>query len=81
MSFTYDIAPWVPYKNKEVLERVRNMSIEELLTPPKDGLTHPDFKIHLVGDPGAIWIGDMVARIQASDILDKKVVMILPHVP
>ncbi len=79
MSFTYDIAPWVPYKNKEVLERVRNMSVEELLIPPKDGLTHPDFKIHLVENPGGIWMADMVARIQASDILDKKVVMILPN--
>lgn len=79
MSFTYECAPWVPYKNKEVLDRVRKMSVEDLIKHPQDGLTHPDFKIHLVANAGGIWIADMVARIQASDLLDKKVVMILPN--
>ena len=72
--FTFKPADFVPYKNQEVLERCRHLTREELTQHP-----NPDFKIRIVDNPGAIWIGDMVARIQASDIYDKKLVMILPN--
>ena len=72
--FTFKPADFVPYKNEEVLERCRSLKREEL-----DRHANPDFHIHIVDNPGAIWIGDMVARIQRSDIEDKKVVMILPN--
>ena len=72
--FSFKPADFVPYKNQEVLERCRNITREEMTVHP-----NPDFKIHVVDNPGAIWIGDMVARIQASDMLDKKCVMILPN--
>ncbi len=72
--FDFKCADFVPYKNREVLERVRKMSGEELTKHP-----NPDFKIHIVTDPGLVWVGDMVARILRSDIMDEKCVMILPN--
>ena len=72
--FKFKPADFVPYKNEEVLERCRNITREEMTRHP-----NPNFRIHIVDNPGAIWIGDMVARIQRSDILNEKVVMILPN--
>ncbi len=67
-------ADFVPYKNKEVLDRVRKISGKDLEKHP-----NPDFRIKVVKNTGGIWIADMVARIQASDLLDQKCVMILPN--
>ena len=72
--FKFKPSDFVPYKNEEVLERCRNITREEMTRHP-----NPNFRIHIVDNPGAIWIGDMVARIQRSDILNEKVVMILPN--
>ncbi len=72
--FQFEPAPFVPYKNKEVLERCRNLTREQLVKHP-----NPDFKIHILSDPSTVWIGDMVARIQRSHLLDEKLVMILPN--
>lgn len=72
--FTFDPAPFVPYKNKEVLERCRNIKREDMEKHP-----NPNFRIHVTPAVGGIWIGDMVARIVESDLLDKKCVMILPN--
>ena len=67
-------ADFVPYKNKEVLDRVRKISGKDLEKHP-----NPDFRIKVVKNTGGIWIADMVARIQASDLLNQKCVMILPN--
>lgn len=72
--FEFKIADFVPYKNKEVLERVRKLSGEELTKHP-----NPDFKIQIVDDPTLVWVSDMIARIVRSDILNEKCVMILPN--
>ena len=72
--FEFKIADFVPYKNKEVLEKVRKLSGEELTKHP-----NPDFKIQIVDDPTLIWVSDMVARIIRSDIMNEKCVMILPN--
>ncbi len=72
--FDFKIADFVPYKNKEVLEKVRKMSGEELTKH-----SNPDFKIRIVDNPGLIWVSDMVTRIVRSDILNEKCVMILPN--
>ncbi len=72
--FEFKPADFVPYKNKEVLERVRNIKREDMEKHP-----NPDFKIHIVDSPDGIWIGDMVARITRSDLLNEKLVMILPN--
>ncbi len=72
--FKFHPAPFVPYKNEEVLERVRSMKVEDLDKHP-----NPDFKIHIVSSVDGINIADMVARIQRSDLCDEKLVMILPN--
>lgn len=72
--FTFKPADFVPYKNKEVLERCRNMKREDMTKHP-----NPNFRIHIVDNPGGIWIGDMVKRILISDIMDQKCVMIVPN--
>ncbi len=72
--FEFKIADFVPYKNKEILEKVRKMSGEELTKH-----SNPDFKIKIVSDPSFIWVSDMIARIVRSDIMNEKCVMILPN--
>ncbi len=72
--FKFDPAEYVPYRNKEVLERCRNIKREDMEKHP-----NPNFRIHVTPAVGGIWIGDMVARIVESDLLDKKCVMILPN--
>ena len=72
--FQFQPAGFVPYKNKEVLERCRALSGEALTKHP-----NPDFRIQIVQNPSGIWVGDMVARILRSDLTDEKVVMILPN--
>ena len=39
-EFTFSPAPWIPFRDKEVLERVRNMKREDL-----EKHSNPDFKI------------------------------------
>ena len=72
--FQFDPAPFVPYKNRDVLERCRNIKREDMEKHP-----NPNFRIHLVPSCEGIWVGDMVSRIMRSDILDEKCVMILPN--
>lgn len=72
--FQPKIAGFVPYRNREVLDRVRRLSGKELEKHP-----NPDFRIRVVSDAGAIWVADMVARIQKSDLFDQKCTMILPN--
>lgn len=72
--FAFKPADFVPYKNKEVLDRVRSLTRDQLTVHP-----NPDFKIKIVDDTTGLWVGDMVARIQRSDILNEKFVMIVPN--
>lgn len=72
--FKFEIADFVPYKNREVLDRVRKMSGKDL-----EKHANPDFKIKVMTDPSGIWLGDMVSRIQRSDTHNEKLVMILPN--
>lgn len=72
--FNFKPADFVPYKNEEVLERCRNIKREDMEKHP-----NPNFRIHIVPSPDAIWIGDMVARMQRSDLCDEKVTMIFPN--
>ena len=72
--FTFEPAPFVPYKNKEVLERCRNIKREDMEKHP-----NPNFRIHITPAVGGIWVGDMVARIVRSDLMNEKCVMILPN--
>ncbi len=73
-TFNFEPAAWIPFRDKEVLERVRKIKRENMEKHP-----NPDFKIKIVPDVNSIWIADMFTRIKESDEQDKKVVMILPN--
>jgi len=72
--FEFKPADFVPYKNKEILEKARNIKREDM-----EKHHNTNFKIKIVEDVGGIWISDMVARIQRSDLLNEKLVMIMPN--
>ena len=72
--FTFEIADFVPYRKREVLDRVRKISGKALERHP-----NPNFRITVMSDPGSVWIADMVARIQRSDMLNERLTMVLPN--
>jgi len=73
-KFEFEPAPWVPFKEKEVLERVRSIKKEDL-----EKHENPEFKIKIVPDVTSLWVSDMIMRIKKSDDEDKKLVMIMPN--
>jgi glucosamine-6-phosphate deaminase len=74
--FVFEPAGWIPFKDKEVLERVRKIGIKDISKHP-----NPDFRINLVKDDELefIWLADMFHRIKTSADENKKVVLILPN--
>jgi 6-phosphogluconolactonase/Glucosamine-6-phosphate isomerase/deaminase len=73
-QFTFSPAPWVPFKDRKVLDYVRSIKRDDMEKHP-----NPDFKIRIVNDVGSIFAGDIITRIKMSDYEDKKVVMIMPN--
>lgn len=73
-GFEFEPAPWIPFREKKVLERVRKIKRENM-----ENHSNPDFKIKIVPDVTSIWVGDMLMRIRESDEQDKKLVMIMPN--
>ena len=73
-GFTSAPAPWIPFRDKEALERVRAIRREDMEEHP-----NPDFKIKVVQSFGAIFVADMVMRMRLSDELDQPCVMIIPN--
>lgn len=73
-DFKFEAAAWVPFRDQEVLERVSKVSGKELEKHP-----NPDFKIKVTLNPHPIFVADMFSKIKESDVMDKKVVMVLPN--
>ena len=75
-EFTYEPSPYVPFRDREVLERVRAIKREDMEKHP-----NPDFKIRILSNGAieTIWLADMLRRIYESDRDDKRCVMILPN--
>ncbi|MCL4378603.1 MAG: hypothetical protein M1409_09580 [Actinobacteria bacterium] len=75
-DFTYSPSVWVPFRDKKVIERVRNIKRKDITKHP-----NPDFKIKVVKDSEMefIWLIDMFYRIKKSDEENKKVIMITPQ--
>ncbi len=74
-SFEYEPAKWVPFRNKEVIEKVRKIK--------KAGIEkhkNPDLNIKVVPDDQVefIWIMDMFYRIKTASDDNKRIVLILP---
>jgi len=75
-TFEYSSSKLVPYKNIEVIKRVRIIKREEICQHH-----NPDFRIQVVGDEDVefIWVTDMFYRINKAFEDNKKLVLILPN--
>ena len=75
-KFTYQPSQWVPFRDKEVIDRVAAIKREDMEKHP-----NPDYKIRVVPDASVehYMIADMVRRLKESSDTGKKVVMILPN--
>ena len=70
-EFHFSSAKWVPFRDREILERLAALTPEEI-----EKHDNPNFKIKIVSNIGAIEIADMFSRIRDSDREDKKFVFI-----
>jgi len=70
----FDFVPsdFVPFKDRELCERLRKMSGKDL-----EKHNNPDFKIKVMLNPHPVLIGTLFTRIKESDELDKKLTLIL----
>lgn len=75
-QFDFDPSEWVPFKDKNEINRVLNIKREDLEKHP-----NPDFKIKIVPDADAdfLWVTDMFNRIKKASETGEKLVMILPN--
>ncbi len=73
-DFSFESAPWIPFRDEAVLSRLRRMTREDLLEHK-----NPLFRIHIVDSVEGVQVADMVLRIQQSDLMDQKTVMICPN--
>lgn len=74
--FEYSPSQWVPFRDQEVLERVRKIKREDITKHP-----NPDFQIRVVKDSDIdfIWVTDMFYRIKTAMDAGEQLVMILPN--
>jgi len=78
-GFTYDLSKFIPFRDKEVCERIRSIKKEDICRHP-----NPEFKIKIIEDPDDFYFQfalDIVTRIKNSLEEGKKLVMILPVGP
>ena len=75
-EFKFSPSKWVPFRDTEVLERVRKIKREDIDKHP-----NPDFQIRVVRDgmTGYLRTCDMFRRIKEAGDEGRKVVMILPN--
>lgn len=75
-QFEFEPSIWVPFKDKEVINRVAAIKREEL-----EYHENPDFRIKVLPDSDVeyYWVTDMFKRIKHSSDTGEKLVMILPN--
>lgn len=75
-EFNYSPSKWVPFRDKQVLERVRKIKREDIEKHP-----NPDFKIRVkrADEIEHIFVTDMFYRIKMASDRGEKLVLILPN--
>lgn len=75
-EFVYSPSKWVPFRDKEVLERVRKIKREDIAKH-----SNPDFQIRVLkaSEIEFIFITDMFYRIKTASDEGRKLVLILPN--
>jgi len=71
-DWNFKPAEFVPFKDREVCERLRKLSGEELERHP-----NPEFRIKVMMNPHPVLIGTLFTRIKESDERDKRLTLIL----
>ncbi len=78
-EFTYDLARFISFRDREACERVRRITRPELTSHP-----NPDFRIRIIEEPTAFYrafADDLVGRIRAARDEGRQFVAILPVGP
>lgn len=75
-TFEYQPSPFVPFRDTEVLERVRRIRREDMDKHP-----NPDFRIRIMkaDEIPFVWVVDMFHRIKTAADEGRQVVLILPN--
>ena len=66
-NFNFKPAPWVPFQDRNVTQKLRSMTFEEIEKHP-----NPDFKIKIFMNIGSLVVADIYANIVASDRENKR---------
>lgn len=74
-KFTFKCGDYVPFKDREVCERVRKMSGTEL--EKREAWWHPEFTVKVMMNPHPVLIATLFARLKAASEAGKKFTMIL----
>lgn len=73
-EFAFQPAAWLPSRDVEMLERVRDIKFEDMEYTNENG-----FSVKIVPDPDLNFVMHMFRKIEESDRLDKPYVMICPN--
>ncbi len=73
-EFDFQPASWLPSKDVEMLDRVRNIKREDMEYTNENG-----YSVRVVIDPAMILAQDIFHRIYLSDVQDKHLTMIFPN--
>ena len=75
-EFKFAPSKWVPFRDIQVLERIRKIKREEITKHP-----NPDFRIRVLPDHDIefMWLADMFHRIKTASDEGRRLVMILPQ--
>ena len=75
-EFDFSPSHWIPFRNTEVLERIRKISRNDLEKHP-----NPDFKIRIIADDMVehVFVSDMFHRIKIGADQARRCVLILPN--
>ena len=74
-KFEFAPAQWLPLQDREMLDRVGMMDINEHQGKIYE---NPEFDVRVVYDVHNYFVTDLFQRIRMSDVEDKKLVLILP---
>ena len=74
-KFDFQPHEFVPFKDKAVLERVRNMSGKEL--EQREDWWHPEFQVKVMMNPHPVLIATLFERLRAASEAGKTFTMIL----
>src|SRR3972149_8488657 len=75
-EWTYDPSPWVPFRDKDVLERVRKIKRADITRH-----ANPDFRIRVLpaGQIEHLFVTDIFYRIRTAADAGRRCVLLLPN--